>query len=298
MNLFYKEILDHLYDGVYFVDRERRITYWNHGAERITGYLAEQVMGRRCADNILEHVDAAGRLLCTGMCPLAASMLDGQQKEAHVFLRHADGYRVPVLVRVSPIRDENGRIIGAVEIFSDNSELFHTQKRLEEMSQTVYRDPLTGAANRRGIDLILEAASKDVLLRAPSYGLILLDIDFFKQINDTHGHLAGDRILQLVATTLRKNIRPVDEVGRWGGDELLVVLRQVDAAELAVSAETLRSLVASSHILIEEEILQVTVSAGATLIRPDEDPQAALQRADELLYRSKQSGRNRVSVGL
>ena len=82
MNLFYKEILDHLYDGVYFVDRERRITYWNHGAERITGYLAEQVMGRRCADNILEHVDAAGRLLCTGMCPLAASMLDGQQKEA------------------------------------------------------------------------------------------------------------------------------------------------------------------------------------------------------------------------
>ena len=122
--------------------------------------------------------------------------------------------------------------------------------------QTVYRDPLTGAANRRGIDLILEAASKDVLLRAPSYGLILLDIDFFKQINDTHGHLAGDRILQLVATTLRKNIRPVDEVGRWGGDELLVVLRQVDAAELAVSAETLRSLVASSHTLIEEEILQ------------------------------------------
>jgi PAS domain-containing protein len=66
------------------------------------------------------------------MCPLAASMLDGQQKEAHVFLRHADGYRVPVLVRVSPIWDENGRIIGAVEIFSDNSELFHTQKRLEE----------------------------------------------------------------------------------------------------------------------------------------------------------------------
>ncbi len=83
----------------------------------------------------------------------------------------------------------------------------------------------------------------------------------------------------------------------WGGDELLVVLRQVDAAELAVSAETLRSLVASSHILIEEEILQVTVSAGATLIRPDEDPQAALQRADELLYRSKQSGRNRCFGG-
>ena len=244
MNLFYKEILDHLYDGVYFVDRERRITYWNHGAERITGYLAEQVMGRRCADNILEHVDAAGRLLCTGMCPLAASMLDGQQKEAHVFLRHADGYRVPVLVRVSPIQDENGRIIGAVEIFSDNSELFHTQKRLEEMSQTVYRDPLTGAANRRGIDLILEAASKDVLLRTPSYGLILLDIDFFKQINDTHGHLAGDEVLRVFGEILAQQAgRAQGVAARLGGEEFAMLLPDTALVKAAHLADGVRKRV-------------------------------------------------------
>ena len=79
---FYKNIIDNLYDGIYFVDRDRRIIYWNKGAERITGYSAAQVIGRRCQDNLLNHVTANGVPLCQAHCPLAAVMGDGQPREA------------------------------------------------------------------------------------------------------------------------------------------------------------------------------------------------------------------------
>ena len=110
---FYRKILDNLFDGVYFVDRDRVITYWNKGAEKITGYDAGQVMGRSCRDNILNHVTANGVQLCLTNCPLASTMEDGKQREAEVYLHHADGHRLPVTVRASPIYDEQGNIIGA-----------------------------------------------------------------------------------------------------------------------------------------------------------------------------------------
>ena len=93
---FDKDLIDNLYDGVYFVDRERVITYWNKGAERITGYKDRQVIGRCCGDNVLNHVDAAGVELCRSHCPLAACMEDGLPREVEVFLHHADGHRMPV----------------------------------------------------------------------------------------------------------------------------------------------------------------------------------------------------------
>ena len=105
---FYKELLDHMSDGVYFVDRERRIQYWNEGARRLTGYSAEELMGRYCQDNILCHIDAQGRKLCVDGCPLLSTMEDGTSHEARLFLRHKQGRRIPVLVQVQPLRAADG----------------------------------------------------------------------------------------------------------------------------------------------------------------------------------------------
>ncbi len=87
----YSRIIDHLYDGLYFVDRNRVIQYWNRAAERITGYAAAEVVGRPCSDNILTHVTDNGDNLCMGACPLMATLKDGQMREASVFLHHKDG---------------------------------------------------------------------------------------------------------------------------------------------------------------------------------------------------------------
>ena len=110
---FYKDLIDNLYDGVYFVDRDRRITYWNKGAERITGFNAERMLGHFCHDNLLNHVTENGVQLCFNGCPLHATMADGRSRQAEIYLHHSDGQRIPVLVRTVPIRDENGEITGA-----------------------------------------------------------------------------------------------------------------------------------------------------------------------------------------
>ena len=130
---FYKEVLDHVSDGVYFVDLERRIFYWNESAFRLTGYRAEEMLGR-CCEEFLGHVDATGKRLCLD-CPLVACVRDGSTYEAQVFLRHKQGGRVPVAVRVQPIRAADGSIVGAVEIFSDQTAHHAARREAEELER-------------------------------------------------------------------------------------------------------------------------------------------------------------------
>jgi PAS domain S-box-containing protein len=106
---FYLGLLDQISDGVYFVARDRHITYWNGGAERITGFRAEEVQGHSCSEGMLRHIDDTGGQLCLRGCPLAAVMRDGEPREARVYLHHKDGHRVPVTVRGSALRNPRAR---------------------------------------------------------------------------------------------------------------------------------------------------------------------------------------------
>jgi PAS domain S-box-containing protein len=144
----YERIIENLYDGLYFVDRDRVITYWNKGAERISGFTADEVVGKSCADNILTHVDSQGNSLCTGMCPLAATIADGKLREAELYMHHKDGHRIPVSVRVSTLTDKDGIIIGGVELFTDISNQEATKLRVKELEKLALLDNLTQLANR------------------------------------------------------------------------------------------------------------------------------------------------------
>lgn len=295
-DISFRSILDHLYDGVYFVDRERRITYWNKGAERITGYDAGEVTGRRCADNLLSHVDDQGCLLCYQQCPLAQTIADGQVREAEVYLKHANGHRVPVLVRVAPLRGPDGTLVGAVESFSDNSSLMAARARMTQLNDLAERDPLTGLGNRRLLERKLKTALLEAHHGAAACAVLFADVDHFKQVNDVHGHAVGDGVLQMVAETLRLGVRATDCVARWGGEEFVVVLTDLDPAHLSAVAEKLRVLVQRSAYSAPEGRVQVTASFGATVSRPDDTVETILRRADGLLYQSKLNGRNRVTL--
>ncbi|HEX8817279.1 MAG TPA: PAS domain-containing protein, partial [Terriglobales bacterium] len=110
--------LDALQDGMYFVDRERKITFWSEGAEHASGYTAGEAVGKYCYNNLLKHVDEHGRSLCMEGCPLSRVMLDGEPWETTMSFQSKDGVRVPVKVRAHPIRNSMGRVVGAVEVFS------------------------------------------------------------------------------------------------------------------------------------------------------------------------------------
>jgi diguanylate cyclase (GGDEF)-like protein/PAS domain S-box-containing protein len=293
---FYEELLDTLHEGVYLLNRDRTITYWNKGAEMITGYRSDEVVGTRCCDNILFHVNREGINLCEGMCPAAKTVSDGTPAEIEVFLHHKDGHRVPVLARTTPIRDAAGCVVGCAEVFIDNSEKAVTLNMIEDLKKQAFVDGLTGMPNRRYMETVILGRLDELSRYGWPFGILFLDIDLFKCINDRHGHDTGDRTLKMVAKSLAHCSRSFDTVGRWGGEEFVAIIVNVDRGELLRIAQRYRVMVENSNITAGSDIISVTISIGATLAKRDESLEALIKRADCLMYRSKAAGRNRIST--
>ncbi len=294
----YQRIIDTLHDGLYFVDRERKITYWNRSAEQISGFSAAEVEGRCCSDNILTHVDGEGNCLCLGKCPLAFTMEDGQPREALVYMHHRDGHRVPVSVRTSALIDEKGFIVGGVELFSDVSGLGANELRVQELEKLALLDNLTQLANRNYLEREFQSRFEEKKrLTAANFGLLFFDIDFFKRFNDTYGHDVGDKVLKCVANTLVTNSRPFDLYGRWGGEEFIGIIRNCTEPVLETLGNRLRLLVEHAYLLHQGDELRVTISLGATLFNTGDTKESLISRADGLMYESKRAGRNRLTMG-
>lgn len=284
---FYRALLDSLNDGIYFVDRQMRITYWNRAAESITGYSAEQVCGIRCADKVLMHVDGEGNCLCSGGCPLAASIEDGEPRTAEIFLHHRSGHRLPVLVRTAPVTDESGQIVGGVEVFSDNSRHMAELQRASELERAACIDHLTGLANRRYTEKCLADRLQEHERYGWPFGVGFVDLNGFKLVNDSHGHDVGDRLLRVVARVLESNLRTFDIAGRWGGDEFVLVLANVDEEQLEAISQRLRCLIRESTVEIAGQVLHPTASIGYSLARPGDSVESIIRRADADMYREK-----------
>ena len=160
----------------------------------------------------------------------------------------------------------------------------------QQLQTRALSDALTGALNRHWLDQHLES-----LRLCPELALLMVDIDHFKAINDTHGHSCGDAVLRAVATTLRHALRPSDALVRLGGEEFLVICRQ-EASQAAAEGLGERLRQAVQH-LQSDDLPPVTISIGVALRTPSEGWEAQLERADTALYRAKRGGRNRVGLG-
>jgi len=293
----YRRIIDNLHDGLYLVDRDRVITYWNRAAERISGFVADEVVGRPCSDNILTHIDGDGNNLCTGRCPLAATMADGTSRETEIYMHHKDGPRVPVSVRTSTLIDRDGTITGGIELFTDISNQAANTLRVKELEKMALLDNLTQLANRNYIERELHGRLEEKRRYDVPFGVLFMDIDHFKNFNDRYGHDVGDAVLKFVANTFVANARPFDLYGRWGGEEFIGVIRNIGSKHLEQMGNRLRLLIERSYLMHEGEKLHVTISMGATLVNEGDTIDSLVKRADTLLYQSKEAGRNRLTMG-
>ena len=293
----YERIVENLHDGLYFVDRDRVITYWNKAAEQISGYTANEVVGKSCSDNILTHVDSDGNNLCAGMCPLAATIADGKPREAELYMHHKDGHRIPVSVRVSALTDRDGNIIGGIELFTDISNQAANDLRVKELEKLALLDNLTQLANRNYIEREIQSRFEEKKRFNVPFGILFIDIDHFKKYNDIYGHPAGDEVLNFVANTFVANTRPFDIYGRWGGEEFIGIIRNINGKDLELLGNRLRSLTENSYIIHENEKLYVTISIGATLANENDTIHTLIKRADNLMYKSKAAGRNCLTIG-
>lgn len=189
-------------------------------------------------------------------------------------------------------REELAHLRGRVD--QANAEITRLQVELEQTSELIRHDPLTGVLNRKGLDDALARETAFARRRGTPLCLALLDVDNFKQLNDAHGHQTGDEALQHLTGVVRENIRPQDSVARYGGEEFVILLPDT-ALDAAVAALVrLQRALTKRFFLAGQQKLLITFSAGVAELRESENPEQALDRADKAMYIAKRSGKNRV----
>ena len=280
-------IFDHVRDyAIYTITLNGLIDEWNHSLQRYAGWLATDTQGRHMSvffpsdDPDRPRID----LLLAEAQRLGSTETEGWQLKR-------DGSRLWANSVITALPDEAGNVRGFVVVSRDITE----RKRSEDdMKRLATVDPLTGAYNRRQGDALLAAEfSRRARYRRP-FAILMLDIDHFKAVNDRFGHSGGDAVLCELVQTCAKVLRSIDMVARWGGEEFLIVLPEIDAGNAMSTAERLRAAIEATEVVAPGgETIRFTVSIGVAAPE-NESPDELLRRSDVALYSAKTGGRNRV----
>lgn len=284
-------LLTALGDGVYGVGAAGTCTFINPAALTMLGLSREEVLGRNPHDLFHSNREDGSRYpICD--CPVFQTLADGETRHVEERFVHKDGTMFPVTVTATPVRERDGTQ-GMVVVFRDISDRLRLEAALREEAAT---DALTRLPNRRYFLGEMERHLARIARgEERSAAVMMLDLDEFKRINDTHGHEAGDEVLKHVATLIREVLRRGDLVGRLGGEEFAVL--QVDATkeEAMQLAERMRQHIESTPATFGTLTLRYTMSIGVTQMdATDRSVRAPLQRADAALYRAKGKGRNQT----
>jgi len=278
------DLLDLLPAGL-LIHQEQGVVYANLEAARILGVSPDALVGRHFLD-FVDDGDAAAQRVCLVGCLFERTLV----RTKDCVLVGADGRRTNVQVSMSPLPWEGLPVIYVM--LNDVTALKETEETLRRLSLT---DSLTGASNRRHF---IEAAEREVE-RAHRYhrplSMLMLDLDHFKRINDTHGHHVGDEALKAFTAICQRTLRRNDVLGRMGGEEFAILLPETDTAGARRLAERIRHLVMQAAVPADGDIVRFTVSIGVASCRGGEHTvDSLLSCADEALYQAKHAGRNRV----
>ena len=270
-------------EAIMITDGQHRIVHVNHAFTELTGYRIDDLQG------LTPWALYEGTGNEDLYDAIAADLAQGREVRRHVAIRTKDGRALNTLHSVTPDHEHDEHGVRNISSFTDVTELVTAASDLQRKAST---DALTGLANRRAGEAALSAHLTSVA-SGGVMSIALCDIDHFKAVNDTYGHLSGDRVLGLVAAQLTGLVRGDDVAVRWGGEEFLLVLPGAAGAAAAGTAERVRQAIEGSP---DAEVGRVTISIGVTEAGPDDTLTSLVARADEALYAAKSGGRNQVQV--
>ena len=283
LELFGK-MFEHSGEAIFITDAEQCILAANPAFEKITQYSADEVLGRK--PNLL----SSGKQSDVFYKQMWACIEAAGQWSGEIWNRRKSGEIYPQWLSIGSIKNHKGQIVNYIALFTDITERKEAERRIKRLA---HYDLLTGLPNRAlfadRLAHALQLAERD----GSKVGLMFLDLDRFKVINDTLGHLAGDQLLQSVAERLLSCVREVDTICRQGGDEFMVLLEEVGSVQdLELVAQKVMAAMSVPHRLGETEIV-ISFSIGAA-IYPDDaiDEESLTKCADQAMYQAKESGRN------
>lgn len=275
--------------AIFMLDSEGYILTWNCGAELIKDYRSEEIIGRHFSCFYLSNDVEAGR----PDSALAAAAVDGRLEDEGWRVRQ-DGTRYWANVVITAVRDERGRLHGFACVTRDVSE---RRQRLQQLEHQALHDSVTGLPNRiLFVELLRQALSR--LERSPNtVAVLFVDLDRFKNINDSLGHEAGDQALCALGDRLERVVRPGDTVARFGGDELMVLCEDVTGAPHAATIADRIARSVRSPVILQNRELIITASIGVAITTdPATSPENLIADADAAMYRAKERGRGRVEL--
>jgi diguanylate cyclase (GGDEF)-like protein/PAS domain S-box-containing protein len=288
----FRMLVENSHDIIYTLAADGTCTFMSPVWTRLLGHATSEVIGKSFREFVHPDDLAACEIF------LETVIATGERRSGIEYrLRSKDGKWFWHTTSAVPFRDETGKVVGFYGISSDVGE---RRKFLEDLEKKATTDELTGVINRRYFIELATAEVKRALRFAHPLSFALIDIDHFKQINDTWGHAAGDRALMHFARVVRENIREIDILCRFGGDEFVLLLPETDSAAACPILERLRAILADTPLEFDGVMIPVSVSVGVAICNvaenSDDSLDAILGRADKALYQAKENGRDRVSV--
>ncbi|WP_052712101.1 diguanylate cyclase [Domibacillus indicus] len=295
----FEKVLETTQQGIMITDAKGKIVFVNGGFTSITGYSPEEALQQN------------PRMLKSGKHDPAfyrkmwKDLKHTGQWKGEIWNKGKDGHAYAELINISEVTDKFGNTMNYVGVFTDITELKEAERKMQEANERLQAisslDGLTGIANRRTFDGLLEKEWNRALRYQQPLSLIMLDIDYFKKFNDTYGHLEGDDCLKKVAAALAGSVpRPADAAARYGGEEFAVILPDTNEKQAHLIAETMRKAIVSLQIPHIQSAVSssVTVSVGAATMLPEQavEPDQLIRCADRALYNAKENGRNQVKV--
>jgi diguanylate cyclase (GGDEF)-like protein/PAS domain S-box-containing protein len=292
----YRSVLEHLETGVYIVDRNRRVRFWNEGAEQITGFLRQDVVGRFLREHLLAIGDASKALESDPEDPINLAFRDGKSTVVDVSILHKSGYRIPIVLRTNPIRNSRGAVVGVAESFERNRSASDWTRRQAMYADFGCLDSVTGLAAQS----FMETQLRENLIAFGEhnipFGILLIQVDHLDQFRATRGPGVVPTILRVVAQSLENCLRPTDLVGCWGENQFLAVLMECRESEVVRVGERVRKIISMAEIEWWGDRFSVTSPVGGAGCRAEDTVELLVERAAASLQDSIEKGGNCVVV--
>lgn len=279
-------------DGILFLDQAHRITYANASAGELVGTEPAALIGRSFHDLLPPRLRSGNAARLDAVWATHGGWRDNGNATYEIQCLRTDRSEFTAMVSIVNLTDTAEPALAVC--LRDHTPYLERERHWAQLADT---DPLTGILNRRAFMVGAEAMAAAAERRGEPFGMALVDIDNFKQINDTYGHAAGDAVIKAVVARMRDTVRDGDLLGRWGGEEFIAALGEVVRDDALAPGERLRTCLASHPVALPwlDIAIPVTVSIGVSLSdQPSEDLEALIKHADAALYEAKADGKDCV----
>ena len=292
----YRSLLENLYEGLWYVDKENRIKYWNKGAEKITGYSRSEVFNQKCSEELLCPIDAEGRKYYGDSSFFAITLANGTTKQYELLITHKDGHKIPVSIRVAPMYDSNDNIVGATQLFTDNKEKLEYLVSNSKEYRDSFFDTITNLPNQANLEISINYKLSEFRRYNRPFGILLFEIDDHDKLSKIYGDEFDIKVLTKISKLMSQDLRPFDIGGRWSESEFAIILINVRNDSAKIIGDRFKTLVENTDFTIGKGKIEITLSIGGIIATSKDSSKLLIEKLRSTVKKCKHIGGNQFQI--